>query len=291
MKRADYFYMQMRTILFFTVLAVILTGCSTLSLEISRDTDDFMEKYEQVGKISAEKTCWNWLFLKSKEERSTELKDILTEKARNEYGEDAVISLETAEGQWSPASLLMLFSLLGFVEEASMEAAVWKPAPEGEPEISPVEYGFRYAVIPDENYADETGFMIVEYKTRDQLVQELSTLFENSDIDENTYKKRQSRLPETGQIFVTLGREEITNAISRWFTFSCVYNDKTLFRKKGTEDIPYVYGTDKFWWNDLNFKVNTEWEGRLRFTVEDNYRNETYYFSIVRERYIIEPAE
>ena len=277
-----------KSILLLTISVITLTGCATLISDAPELSSPELQGYEKVGNVSADNVYWNWLFQKDAEERRDKLMQTAAEKAAKEYGEEAIILLEKAEGKWSPKSLLMLFSTIGYVEDASLEASVWLPETPPVPEAPPVKYGIRYVVIPEENYTSDTQFMLVEYKTKDQLETELTTLFKNDKLTEESFFKKKSRLPEVGEIFVTLGREDITNAISRWFTFSCFYNGERIFRYRGTEDIPYVYGTDKLWWNDMSYRVDKEWDGELVFQAEDSYQNRVFNFRIVKERYIIE---
>lgn len=278
----------MRNLLTTLAILILLSGCASLT-----DTERLIDReppagYERLEDVEAELQSWNWFFRKSGSELAGELEQIAGEKASELYGPEAVVKIEALNSTWNPKSLLMLFNLIGFVEDAEIRASVWLPEiPAPEPEPDP-EYGIRYRVIPAENYSSPGGFMDVVYKTRAQLEEELNESFAEGEFSEEDYSRKKSRLPGAGRIFVTLGREDITNAISRWFTFTCTYNGKTIFRKRGTEDIPYVYGTDKLWWNDKSFDLDTDWDNELNLEIADSYQNRIYYFRIVRERYIIE---
>lgn len=274
---------------FILILIIFITACTTLEDSAADRDSRPTENYELAGRVNVSTENWNWLFLQSGEELAEKLKKSAEEKAAELYGPEAVIMIEHINGSWNPKSLLMLFNTLGFVENAELEASVWRPAPK-KPELAPepeLKYGIRYRVIPAENYSSPEGFTEVVYKTRQQLETELAEAFSRGDFSEEDYEKKKSRLPETGKIFITLGREDITNAISRWFTFTCTYEDRTVFRKRGTEDIPYVYGTDKLWWNDKSFKIDTAWDSELLLTIKDSYQNKDFDFRIVKERYVI----
>lgn len=223
----------------------------------------------------------------SAEERIEALEQLAEEKARAQYGENIYVVTERISGKWNPASLLMFFSTIGFVEDSEIEASVWKKLPEKAAE-EPLVYGYRYIVIPEDDYSGDWGFMQVEYKTRAQLIEILNQSLCSGEITAQTFDHRMERLPDTGKIFITLAREEITNAISRWFTFSCTWNGKTVFKKRGIEDIPYVYGTDKLWWNDMSYNIGPAWDGELLLRIEDSFRDEVFNFKVVKERYVIE---
>ncbi|HAK45397.1 MAG TPA: hypothetical protein DCO79_05700 [Spirochaeta sp.] len=241
--------------------------------------------YEQIGSVSAGITTWNWFFQMSAGERIAALEALAAEKAAIEFGDDVIIVTETADGSWNPASLLMLFSTIGFVEDSSIEVSVWRKRPE--PQLPQVLYGYRYAVVPEADYNGDWGFMEVEYRTREQLMTALEESFNKDEFSEESYKRRINRLPDTGKIFITLARKEITNAISRWFTFTCTWNGRTVFRKRGIEDIPYVYGTDRLWWNDMSYNVGPAWNGELLLRIDDSYREEVFNFKVIKEKYII----
>ncbi len=270
------------------VLTVLMSGCTTLQSGTSDDDFNADNTYEKIGTVEEKAVNWNWFFSPGEAERTNRLEENARKKAEAEYGKDIILRTESVSGSWNPASLLMLFSTLGYVEDAEISISVWKKRPEPEPAAADIHYGIRYVVIPEEDYTTPSEFMIVEYRTREQLEDELYEQLEQGKFSEEDLEKRQARLPETGRVFITLGREDISNAISRWFTFTCTYGDETVFRKTGTEDIPYVYGTDRLWWNDKSYDINLDWDGELVLTAEDSYQHKTYNFRIVRERYIIE---
>ena len=176
-----------------------------------------LKTLEYAGDITAELRSWNWLFLTGPEERWARIEAQAQTRAEELYGSDAVIKIELISGRWHPASLVMLFGLAGFVEDARIEATVWLPVPEPEPESEPV---IRYRVIPDADYSSKEEFTTVEYRDRDMLAQELERAFEQGELDEEALEKKLSGLPAGGTVFITYGRTDITNAISRWFTFT-----------------------------------------------------------------------
>ncbi len=269
----------MQKILTILIIIILLAGCATLPVRKPSEAAP-PEGYEKIGTVDAELRTWNWLFMQKSGERLEELKRTATQNAKAEYGEDILLITESTVGKWNPLSLLMVLGAAGFVEDAKIQASVWSPLPKN--------YGYRYAVIPEGDYNGDWGFMKVEYRTRDQLIEQMDAKLESGEIKQSSYNLRFKKLPATGKIFITLGRQEIKNAISRWFTFTCTWNGKTVFRKRGIEDIPYVYGTDRLWWNDKAYNVGPAWDGELKLVIEDSYRNEVFNFKVIKQRYVIE---
>lgn len=79
-----------------------------------------------LGEVEVEKRFWNFLFLRSGDKRRKELFELAQEKALAEYGSDRLINLKY-EGSWNGLSLLLYFSMLGFVEDATLTATVISP--------------------------------------------------------------------------------------------------------------------------------------------------------------------
>ena len=171
-------------------LAVLLflSGCTSLVTDAydpgrvrSGGAPD--EGLEYAGEVSAELVNWNWLFQQDPEQRLELIKQQALEQADEKYGSEAVVKLELLSGRWHPATLLMLFGALGFVEEAEVEASVWLPVEETEAPAA--ETGFRYRVIPDTDYYSDAEFTKVEYKTAEQLTEELDYEYRSGAISEH----------------------------------------------------------------------------------------------------------
>lgn len=96
-------------------------------ISLSEQNNSASRFSETLGEISVDKTNWIFLFLRSPESRQKELKELLLEKAKSTYGQDVEIGNVRYEGKWSPASLLFYFSMLGWVENASATATVYRP--------------------------------------------------------------------------------------------------------------------------------------------------------------------
>lgn len=286
-------------LIIFSIILILFSGCASLISEETPGRQFIPESagdagLEYAGIVSSELTSWNWFFQSSSEERKAELEKAALTAARKQYGDDAVIKPESSNGNWSPASLLMFFGAAGFVENAELTASVWLPAPPPEPipePEPPVNIGIRYRVIPEHEYTSDTEFTTVVYKPLEELAAQLKTDFDSGKLTETQLTKRRSRLPGAGTVFITYGRTELTNAISRWFRFTLTRNGERIFKKRGIEDIPYVYGNDKLWWNDRSYDIDADWTGSLNLIIEDQFQNKFYYYQIVREEYEIPDSE
>ncbi len=254
---------------------------SSYSLPAGPVSDD----YEYAGNIDAGLRSWNWLFLKSSEERRSELERQAAELAADKYGDDAKIKTETVTGRWSPFSLVMLLGSLGYVEDAALTASVWLPVPPPPEPVVVEPLRIRYRIIPEREYNSDTEFFIIDYRDTEQLQNGLTEELAAGKISASDYQKKQAKLPDVGRLSVTLGRIELSNAISRWFTFTVKHNGITVLRKRGIEDIPYVYGNDKLWWNDLSYDIDSDWEGELQLQIEDSYQEKIYNYTIIKERF------
>lgn len=269
-----------------TILSILLlSGCASLvteGAEKSRIVSGSQETEGLIyaGEVTAELRSWNWLFKSSPEERRERLEQQALLQAREQFGGEARIKVELISGRMNPLSLLMLFGLAGFVEDTLLEASVWLPAPEPEPEEEPVP---RYRVIPEADYSSPKEFTTVTYKDRSMLEEELRETHAREGFSSKELERRLSDLPAAGMLQITYGRSEITNAISRWFTFTLTHEDAQIFKKRGVEDVPFVYGTDNLWWNELSYKIDEEWDKELQLIIEDNYQEKTYRFRIIKE--------
>ncbi len=79
---------------------------------------------EKLGSVTINKTYWNILFLNSVEKRRNALYDEALAKAKEQYGEDIALTNVRYQGDWDVKSLLLYFSMLGFVENATISADV-----------------------------------------------------------------------------------------------------------------------------------------------------------------------
>jgi len=79
---------------------------------------------EIIGSVKYETTFWNILFLNPVEKRREVLLREAKKEAVNKYGNNIELTNIEYAGNWSPASLILYFSMLGFVEKASITADV-----------------------------------------------------------------------------------------------------------------------------------------------------------------------
>ncbi|MGB4405585.1 MAG: hypothetical protein WBI82_01840 [Sphaerochaeta sp.] len=108
-----------------TVTAADSTNTTTYSGYVYRDPNLPIPEYkEKLGQVIAENRTWNVLFLKPIEDRRQILLDMATQQAKEEYGDDIILANVRYNGMWNPLSLLLYFSMFGFVEDATITADV-----------------------------------------------------------------------------------------------------------------------------------------------------------------------
>lgn len=79
---------------------------------------------ELLGSVVVSEQFWNILFLRSVEERRKILFDKAMNDATKKYGKNIRLRNLDFQGSWSGLSLVLYFSILGFVEDASLTADV-----------------------------------------------------------------------------------------------------------------------------------------------------------------------
>lgn len=79
----------------------------------------------KIGVITSEKTFWHLLFLGDSDKNREELYALALEEAKKEYGDNIELYNLNYVGKWSLKSLLLWFSTLGYVENASLTADVY----------------------------------------------------------------------------------------------------------------------------------------------------------------------
>lgn len=77
-----------------------------------------------IGKVEAKKTYWHVLFIGNPDEHRAELRKIASKRAKEIYGMESKLINEIFTGNWNPLSILLYFSMLGFVEDAQINADV-----------------------------------------------------------------------------------------------------------------------------------------------------------------------
>lgn len=108
-----------------TITAADRTDSATLSGYEYYDPNSPVPEYgKKLGQVTEEKRVWNVLFLKSVEERRQVLLDLATQQAIEKYGNDIALANVRYDGTWNPLSILLYFSMLGFVENETITADV-----------------------------------------------------------------------------------------------------------------------------------------------------------------------
>jgi hypothetical protein len=90
----------------------------------NESSKNIVQPEQPIGTVTYSKTYWNILFLKSVDSRRSELLQLAKEKAKKQYGNDIELANIAYSGSWKPESLILYFSMLGFVEKASISADV-----------------------------------------------------------------------------------------------------------------------------------------------------------------------
>ena len=86
-------------------------------------SDEFAPDAEYLGTISAEKNIWHFLFIGGREEK---LKTLIQEKATEEFGVEAYVANVRYSTNWSALSLVLYFNMLGYVENCTVTADVYR---------------------------------------------------------------------------------------------------------------------------------------------------------------------
>ena len=94
-------------------------------LECSFTEDDIIRSIGRpIGHVSASKTVWHLFFINNPEGNREDLLKKAHEMAVQQYGQDIKITNPKYSSNWNIASLLLYFSMLGWVENASVTADV-----------------------------------------------------------------------------------------------------------------------------------------------------------------------
>jgi len=272
----------------FTSLVIITLLSSCLTMPGSSSSPQ--EGWDLVGEVVVERQFWNLFFQPSPSIRQELLKAEAQNDARKAFGNEAVIEVIKIDSQWNPMSLLLVADLIGFVEDTILTAAVYLPTPpvtaepEPEPEPEPEKVIiYHYPVSPEEGYTDSTEYTIVDFMTKEMMIQDINQLHEEGVLSENDRDEKLAELHPGGAVYVSVGRKDIDNAISKWFQFRLTKDGSEIFTKRGVEDIPYVPGSDKLWWNEILLPIKTDEAPPFEFTIVDSFQESTYVFSITKE--------
>lgn len=271
-----------RSLVVVFLLILFFSGC--VSLRDTASSSDVPAEWVKAGEVVMERRFWNFFFQPPGKIRRELLTAAAREEARRIYGPEARIEITGLSGRWHPLSLLLAADILGFVEEARLTASVFLPGPaepEPEPEVRPVRY--RYEVIPGEEYNSSREYTHVVFRTREMLEGEIEAALAEGLISPDDAREQRDDLPPGGALRVSLGRSEINNAISKWFTFTLRVNGRQIFSRRGREDIPYVPGGDKLWWNEIYLPLEEELTPPYELEVRDRFQNTVYRFTVVRQ--------
>lgn len=102
-----------------------VNGMEKYLLFKGENTNEVLKEPEMLGTIDVHERYWNVLFLKSVNERRSLLYTKALIEAKKKYGDNITLKNLQYIGEWHPLSLVLYFSMLGFVEDASLTADVY----------------------------------------------------------------------------------------------------------------------------------------------------------------------
>ncbi len=240
---------------------------------------------ERVGGVELEEESWNLLFRETPEARVETLVALAEHEAKQRYGSGATLGTIRVRYQWNPLSLLMLFGSLGAVEDGSVEAVVYRPAPPPPPEPAPVEKAMeiRYPIDPDDRYREKNGYIGIEYRRPEEIAKELQKKHEEGTYTAEELDEELSEIPGGGVILVHIGRQDLLHANTRWYSYLVEDPDSVRIEREGEEGIPNVRGRDGNWWNVVELPLEEPIDTKVDVAVFDNRARSEYHFTIRRE--------
>jgi len=239
----------------------------------------------EAGDVAFKLRVWNPLFLKTPEERAAMLLNAAEEKARKEYGEDAILANVSLASRWSPYSLLLGLDLLGFAEDGTLTAKVLVPAPPAPlppPPEPKKETRISYPVLPRERFDDVYGYIGLTYLTRPEVLDQIKTRLDKRNADAAEYEKASSKVPDGGHLILNIGRKDLMHANTRWYAYAVIRDGKAVIDRKGAEGIPNIKGRDGNWWNVLEIPLKQPIDDRIEVRVTDMNKSLVYDFEVLR---------
>ncbi len=276
------------------MVALGFSGCMTTGWEASPSPIPGTG-YEKAGSVSVSMKIWNLLFVKTPADRRLELLTEAEQQVKEEYGDDAVVVNHRFDSRWSPNSLLLIFDLIGFVEEGWLHADVLLPIPppepspgptpdpEPEPEPEPekiVEISFP--VRPRERFTDKFGYIGVEYRTKEELADRAKARLDKRKATALEYESEYAKIPQGGLVVVNIGRQDLMHANTLWYSYTVESGTELIASKRGKEGIPNVKGRDGNWWNIVTIPLDKPILDTITIQITDSKAELTYEFSVVR---------
>ena len=267
---------------------IALCGCMTTGFDPDAQPDR-SEEYVRAGTVTVEMDVWNILFLKSPAERRNELLQAADDKAKREYGDEAVVANHIIESVWSPFSLVLGLDLVGFVEHGTLHADVLLPAPppppppppEPEPEPAKV-VEISYPILPQERVDDDYGYIALEYLTRGEVLEKIKARLDKREADADDYEREYAKVPEGGHLLIHIGRQDLMHANTLWYGFEISTGTKILVKSGGKEGIPNIKGRDGNWWNIVTVPLKHPIDESISVLIYDEKIEATYEFSVTR---------
>jgi hypothetical protein len=267
---------------------LIIAGCMTTGWGDAPVAPGETE-YVKVGEVTVEMRVWNVLFLKSAMERRASLVNAAEEKAKEIYGDDAILANSKLTSQWSIHSLLLGLDLFGFVEDATLTGDALRPvppAPPPEPEPEKLTH-ISFPILPQDRYDDGFGYISLEYLTRLEVLDNIKVRLDKRDADSEEYEREYAKVPAGGHLIINIGRGDLMHANTRWYSYTVVQDDDTRIEKHGEEGIPNIKGKDGNWWNVVTVGLKAPIDELVEVQVADIKENLVYTFSVTRAEEIL----
>lgn len=270
-------------ILIFTAGAIV-TGCMTTGrMDDSPPPGD--TEYRKAGEVTVEMRVWNVLFLKSAAERSAKLIDAAEEKAKESYGDDAILANIDLRSKWSLYSLVLGLDLFGFVEDGALTADVLLPVPPPPPppEREPEKVvRISFPILPRDRYDDKFGYISLEYLTRQEVLGKIKARLDKSEAESGDYEREYAKVPEGGHLVINIGRGDLMHANTRWYSYTVVKDAEVRIERSGEEGIPNIKGRDGNWWNVVTVPLKFLIDEMIEVRISDMKENLIYTFTVTR---------
>ncbi len=174
-------------------------------------------------------------------------------------------------------SLFFLFLMTGCKTETT---AVHEPVPE-KPFQAP-EVKISYSIEPEELIRDNYGYIGIKYLTHEMEKEKISILLSKKNASREDFEKAYKRIPEYGYIVLSIGRQDLMHANTKWYSCTVKKNGNTVFDYRGKEGIPNIKGRDGNWWNIVKLPVNNEIDSELTVYIKDIKTDKSYSFKVMR---------
>jgi hypothetical protein len=154
----------------------------------------------------------------------------------------------------------LVFAAAAFTVSCSTVPVAPPPREERVEEKPTVKEVISWQVSPAEGYADEYGFVRLDFTPPDG----------------------EAAPAPGGRLTVHLGRHSLAHADSAWYGIVIEEGKDVLLDFSGREGIPNVKGPDGNWWNDVLIDLSAPISREIGVTVSDRMTGVGYRFTVRR---------